>query len=595
MAQRPSPPFDPRAVFGVLIACALLRGVLAFVPSMSAWGANALRFTDPILGSALWLALIFAVLIPRLELIDAGLQRFGNAMSADATRTWTWVIAIATVMALVWLLPDRVQFTGDFRMREGALAVATSSSSAAGVFPQAMPLDAFLHFDLPRALMAATGWGANTTARVLGMLGAMALAICALVFVRALDLRGAAAATGLVIVLAGGYLGLFTGYGKAFAELSVATAAVGAFGLYALRHRSAWALIATGCALALAVAVHRSGIVLLPAVLVLWALVWRDRARRPSRATFVAAVAIPAFACAAFVPKAIEIARLGGDAVHFLPDQSGVIRAAFDGKHLLDIVNLIALLSPLAWLIPLLMILLLLRQRIASRGGATTAIEPWFLGTLAVPLLLVVLCVHPKQGIPRDWDVFAPAGVALSMLAAWICARLAAESNSVRLSRALAASAVIPALVWLVHNADGARGLARVEALVTERPTRAEAERATTWDFLAMAYSSENRWEDSARACEEAAACGRSARRLVQWGIVETMRQDYAKAQKLYADAVSRNPDLMLGWLGLAATSSAVGDTTQIKHAAGQIRRLEPHHPKLVEIARYLERRRSQS
>jgi predicted Zn-dependent protease len=76
--------------------------------------------------------------------------------------------------------------------------------------------------------------------------------------------------------------------------------------------------------------------------------------------------------------------------------------------------------------------------------------------------------------------------------------------------------------------------------------------------------------------------------------MVETMRQDYRKAQTLYADAVAKNPDFMLGWLGLAATSSALDDTTQCARAAVQIQRLEPHHPKLAEIERYLSRSRQQ-
>jgi hypothetical protein len=47
--------------------------------------------------------------------------------------------------------------------------------------------------------------------------------------------RGAASVAASAVVLFGGYLGMFTGYGKAIAEVALLTAAVAVFGLRVIR------------------------------------------------------------------------------------------------------------------------------------------------------------------------------------------------------------------------------------------------------------------------------------------------------------------------------------------------------------------------
>src|SRR5207247_19017 len=68
--------------------------------------------------------------------------------------------------ALVWLLPDRLYFVGDFYLRE--TSSRTGHSIFRSLYPQGLPLDAWLHDVLIRACAARFGIDAHTAGRLLG-------------------------------------------------------------------------------------------------------------------------------------------------------------------------------------------------------------------------------------------------------------------------------------------------------------------------------------------------------------------------------------------------------------------------------------------
>src|SRR5207249_3988032 len=78
-----------------------------------------------------------------------------------------------------------------------------------------------------------------------------------------LDLRGGAAFAAAAMVLFGGYLGMFTGFSKAFAELCVLMAVAGVCAITALRRGRG--LLGLGLAVGIAIALHRSALGMLPA------------------------------------------------------------------------------------------------------------------------------------------------------------------------------------------------------------------------------------------------------------------------------------------------------------------------------------------
>jgi len=562
-------------LWGILVALALARAITAFEPSMWAWSLNLQRFLDPLPAWGLW-ALAALALIPAVARRAAGIwSALGDAM-AKHPALFTWAAFIAA-MLLVGLNPDRVRFTGDFLLRQGTVEVAERPSQ---LFPQALPLDVFLHYGVPRVLTQALSIDANAAARLLGMLEAGALAALALAFARTLSMSAGAAIAVAAIVFFGGYLGMFTGFSKAFAEMCLLVAAVGLFGLRAIRQGRG--LLPLGLALAIGVTLHRSALGLLPAVVYAW-VVWirvhgKDGAwKRPPA---LIALAIPIAGLAIMVPRIVAVIRRW-DAAHFDPrgaELSGsVLSAAFAGARPVDLANLVMFLSPLVLLLGLWIVL-------ARRRAAGVGREAALLLLLALPFLVVMPFLHPAQGLFRDWDDFAATGVAISLIVAWTIAQALRESPRHALAVAITMAALAPAVQWLAHNADVDRGFERVRAFVLEPPDRAPRERGTTWDFLGIRNFRLERWEAAAESFGHAASTSPSPRILQEWALAETMRKQYALAQKIYYRFLEKSPENPLGWLGLAEVSLYIHDLPEARRAAQRTLALEPGNSQALEV-----------
>src|SRR5439155_12974957 len=210
-----------------------------------------------------------------------------------------------------------------------------------------------------------------------------------------------------------------------------------------------------------------SSVMLLPAWVVivrLWLLAGPDRDawKRPRH---LLAIALPLVVACLALPRILAIA-VGYDLSHHILTTEtgragGIAAAALSRRHFLDLTNLMLALSPLAFAIPLLTF----RSRDPRRAPSIV------LGVLAASFVPALLIIEPQQGTFRDWDVFAPAGVAFSLLAAYGLGR-ALEQAPAR--RWLAASALavcaLSSFQWLALNRDDARGLERVRAYLLERP-----------------------------------------------------------------------------------------------------------------------------
>lgn len=580
-AAAAAPAWAAPALWGALALLLAVRLVAPLAPGMWLWSVNVSRFLSP---AAAWLPWGAALLGCAAALFPGPRAALARALEAADSRRGFVAATLAAALALaVWSLPDRLHFTGDFVLREGAISAERDPGR---LFPQAMPLDVALHYHLPRHLGAKYRIEPNTTGRLLGAAEAGLLALLGCAFAWSLGARGAAALAAGACVVAGGALGLLTGYDKAFTELTLATLALGAAGVHALR--SGRAILLPGLAVVLAVAVHRSGIALAPGLLACWGL-WllrhgRSRALAPSTLLGVLA---PAAALAALAPRVVHGIRVL-DARHLNPEgvrHAGWLAATFGEGRALDLANVVVLLAPLAPLLPVV--------ALAAGPRAARRPEVLFLGALALPLLAVLVAVHPIQGEFRDWDVFAPSGIAIAMLVAALLATVIEGSRGPALALALALSAAVPALQWLLHLHDERRGLARVDAYVSGPPPRSAPATALAWEFVAMHHFRELRWDDAARACARAVEFSPNPRFYLQWGMAEAMRGDWARAQKLYREAVERNPDFTMAWVALASASSMLNDVPETVRAAERVRRLDPRNDKLPEIDTYLARMRA--
>jgi tetratricopeptide (TPR) repeat protein len=245
------------------------------------------------------------------------------------------------------------------------------------------------------------------------------------------------------------------------------------------------------------------------------------------------------------------------------------------------VLNVALVLSPLAPAIPAF-------APAFSRAGSR---EKLVLAALVLPALAMMLITRPQQGVFRDRDVFAQAGVALSLLAAWGAGRtLAASRARAWLAPALALSTIVPSAHWLaiMHQPDDA--LRYVHAYITGPPTRTADDRAATYDFIGVRALVTQRYDEAAAAYAKAVEAAPNPRLYATWGVCDIMAGRYPRAESLYRCAVSRDPNFLTGWVGLGTSASWVGDTTTCAEAERQITRLDPGNAQLADLRAYLAR-----
>jgi hypothetical protein len=588
----PEPPLGAagRALWITLAVLLAARTALALTPNMWAWSLNLQRFLDPAVawGTGLVAALILVPGIARA--LAPAAVRSGDALARGA-RLPAILVAIAAV-ALVGLLPDVVRFVGDFLIRQGTVEVAEKASV---LFPQALPLDIGLHSTLPTMLTERNLIDANGAARLLGLVEAALLALLSIRLVRLLDVRGAVAWVVVVTLTAGGTLAMYTGFGKAFAELSLLTAWAGVAGLSAIRGGPG--LLELGIAIAIASTLHRSGLALVPGAALAWGLWTRHHGlagwRRP--VTWIAAI-VPLAALGVMIPRIAAIVKRW-DTEHFRPggaSGSALVAVTFTPERLADLANLLVMLSPL---LLVALVAIPAARRAPRAADRHPGHELAYLAAIALPFLLVMPVLHPAQGMFRDWDDFAATGIAIGLLVAWVLAR-GLRAQPAWLALAVAGSGLIPTLQWLAVHHDLDRGSARVRAFMTEPPERTAIERGTTWDFIGVRYFRRGQEADrdghlnqahahftrAVEAFANAAETAPSPRILQEWALAATMKGDFALAHQVYVRFLEKDPENVLGWLGLATVSLNRGDLAEARRGANQLLRLRPGEPVALDL-----------
>ncbi len=561
-------PTSPRGHEGTslwigLIVLTLVRLVLAVIPSMWLWGANIFRFLEPTTTLGLSLLALLA-LSPRI------------ARSTTHWLTWNaarglvgpWllpVLAAATTGGALLLLPDRTWFIGDFMLRQRA----STETIFQPFFHQSMPLDVLLHHTLPTLLQTTLGTSPNTFARLLGAAEGASLAALALVFFRSQQRPLHAVLAGAAIVTVGGHLVAFVGYGRSTAEQCLLTAAFAFAATRALRDVR-WAP-AAALAAALAIATHRAMLVLyLPlAVTLVWS--WCNARRSRERLTLGLSAAVALGALALLGPA---MARTFGGfdiARHLLsPDvqaAGGVLRAAVDPRRLLDLLNAILLMSPLVLVVLPLAALTFTRKAFS--------IELTVLLTLLGAFLPELIVSHPQQGLFRDWEVFAPAGIALNIVLAWyVAGLLEARAEFSWLMVPVVAGVAIPTLGLLIHSTDLPRGLARVAAYATERPTPSATDQASSWEYIGNRCSQLGWWRESAHAFQQATALAPHRRMLISLALSEFHAGELRNSLEGFRRLVAREPRDAIGWLGITAVAAQLGDTSAARDGVRHVERL---------------------
>ncbi len=562
----PSARFD-RALGVALVVLVALRVALAFVPGRAAWGFDLLRdLAAPLAWGPVALTLLVTVPAVRDAIV--------RAWPRDARVPLA--IAALALGAFLWTHPDRALVNGDTSLRHGAFATTEQPERFA---EQALAGDLVLHHDVPAALGGHTQQGAETVNRAMGVLAALLTVLAAAALARAHGVTGLAASGVVAVGVATGALALFNGYGKATVELAVLTLVIAA-GLVRGARGDARGLAWTGLAVGVALLLHRSALALVPAWLAAIALApgaWPRTGR--ARVGLVLGLLAPAAALAAVLPRLVGIVRDFDTTKHLHGGLPGALAFALTPAQWADALNALGVLFPLVPLVPV----------IAWLAPRPTRREALAWGALLLPLVALLLLTHPQHGLPRDWDVYVPVGVALAAFTAGrLAAGFAQTPRAVRGVPLLMLVALVPALQWVALQADAPRTWARTRAVLLGPPLRSADERAQAFDTIGMLSLGRGRVEEARELFTRAAEAAPNPGTFVRIGMAETMLGRPAAAMTQYRRAATLDPRLPTAWRGIAAAASAVGDRDAMAEAVQHLERLVPDDPVLPEARAWL-------
>ena len=574
-ARRSNPPAPSRKVENILLGTmafmALARGMASLAPGHWLWALDLFRWA-PGWTWGLWAASALA-LVPALA---SWIDPVGTYIGERLERGWAWALLVCAIAAArVFVFPDQMHYVGDSLIRADAVS---EGLPARALTPQALPLDVWFHSTLP-AWLAHAGVAPLVAMRLLGAAEAGVLAALAIAFARTLGLRGGALLGTAALVFWGGWLALYTGFGKAFAELVLAALALATLGVSVARGRHP---VAFGAVLAFALLLHRSALGFLPAAIYMW-LAGRVAAGRGARVWV--GVALPAVALLALAPRLWQSMH-AYDTTHFTAagESAGAALARlFAPLRLLDLVNLALFLVPL---LPLLFLLSGRRERPAP------LLEPEskrYLVLLAVPFVVALFFLRPAQGIARDFDDYSTGAMTIAvLLAARVGSRLREVSRAGWMAAALGLGSAAPVGAWLALESDVPRGLARVEAWLEGKPERSEDERAKTLDYLGGRWFRAGRFDLAEEALGKAAALAPSPRLVLGWASAAERARDFETAERAYrllyeraglmTDSTSlRVRAIALG--GLAVSAARRGDFAEARRWAEQAVSESPGDP----------------
>lgn len=359
----------------------------------------------------LWLRVAWLVLLGAVPL---ALRRWANRTEDErpelSTKAYWTIAAGVTVLltALFWLLRARTHFLGDGYQLLDRLAKGESLTKGWDIGA------AWLHrllFDILSGTPAERALQAHQLVAIV-----TGLMFCAAIFVLARRLYESANRALLLalLLLSGGYLLQYFGYVENYAVLLLALMVYGLTGLLVIRGRAPiwWAIPP----LVVAGGMHVFGLYVLPSVVYLF---MRDSSserswdRMPAGKKWLIGAGIVVLGLVAMAALRASSYFFTFAFLPLLPDRFTVDSDyLLSFKHWIDTGNLLLMLVP-----GLLVLVAASLARTRREDGERQAAR--FLVCMFLPALVTVFAFNPGIGMPRNWDLFAIAGIPLALWAAY--------------------------------------------------------------------------------------------------------------------------------------------------------------------------------
>ncbi|MDP6779802.1 MAG: tetratricopeptide repeat protein [Candidatus Latescibacteria bacterium] len=474
-------------------------------------------------------------------------------------------------------------------------------------------------------LVATIGGSADTTYRIYSCVSGLIYVLLSLQVARNVGTAALERTVSLGFLLTPGLVQLFFGYVENYALL------LSGILLYLYQsclvlqgRRSPWVPSALLGAL---VPLHFSAASLAPSLLVL-VLHWhRSTHRAPGSLAQAAIARTLAQLGVAPIATLVVFGLIDFDVVGYLGDLRGSHFLTFSADpnlphrygllspdHLLDVLNQLLLVAPSA---------LIVLSLAVWRSPASDPFRSFLLVTSAFPLLFTFVA-NPEIGAFRDWDVFAFAGLPLTLYGARILIDRIPDHGRLRHAGLLVCgAAALHSLAWVSVNADAASAEARFTHLLRHCNLSSGA-RSYGWETLgirhyrgrepvravqaykeAIAANPDNtryhtnlgnlylalgRFDDALAAHGQALRLAPGLGQIhMNLGAVYHKMGRYSDALEHYRRAIQQRPGLVGAHLNAGLAFRNLGQTDSARSHLTTVLQLDPNHAKAQAIRSWLE------
>ena len=455
-------------VTAFLLLSVFIYSLGSFFPDERLWAFNHLSYV-PSAVRWFWIGVGFTFFI--LLGMFASLAVFSRRRSAISHLSLSHILAtkygifLLAVVGLVSFVSGSVAsyFLGDGHMIVNSLQyfIAHPTLQINTEFYIRHPLTSLFYIVSVYGISLVSDLDIGLFLRLLSYLAGFVFLVVVLRFLRAWASGDTDIGMGISLMVLNGAFLLFFGYVENYVFAYVM---VVAYLVLSIRYLSGQArLVSVVVSFSLAIAFHLSSALLLPSLLYLVLLRLQSRRARP----IVSPLRIWILVVISLLGLSLFYVLNGSFKTfdHLLHTVSGPGLSQytlFSAFHLVDMVNEIALVSPL---LPLSIAVILLYGGWKARD--LTPEKRTFLYLAAVYGLVFLFMANPELGLARDWDAFAVVGITLNCAALMIVASLAIPETEKRfIAAAFLGFGVWIIVPWLYVNADVRASVERYEKIL---------------------------------------------------------------------------------------------------------------------------------
>ena len=523
----------------VIILCFLLilaHLVCSFFPDQRLWGINHLAYFPLFIRIIiLFLGIFLFTFILNSRAFDFFKDKFKSPFFSwmKKRKYWGNVILSLLLLLIFWMLRTRTQLLGDGYLR------AQEITSGAGLkFTEFLSL--FFHGILYDSFYQIFNWDAFTVY-------ALVSCVCGAVFIFFVLLLGERVGKRgidkvlifFLLVLSGGSQ-LFLGYVESYTISYLGVFLFFYFSIGYLEGRTSLAL--PFIILILSILFHASALYLFPAFFLLLLTKRKDlkldNSKRVGYGRFLIIILIALLAISGFyILRYYPVWEPAGKLSSFLIPLTATIESPYSllsFSHLLDVINVQFLISPVGIVI-WIAILLCLRKRLNLRSPTSQ-----FFLMATIFSFGFALLIDPVLGYARDWDLFASTGLGYTIWGAYLLVDFLKESKKAKqVYYTAAVTVLICCLPWFFINADKGRSVRRFENIINLY----QRGKAYGHETLSIFYKKQGMIQKEMEELEKAMALEKNPRYLSKLGAHYLKMGELDRAMLLLQNAIQIDPD----------------------------------------------------